>query len=249
MNPLPPEVRVFGDFAGQAAALFARWAQDAVAGGRLPAVALAGGQTPRDVYARLAAPPWRETIPWASLRFFQGDERPVGPDHPDSNWGMARRALLDRVAVRGEHLHRMIGEAADLDAAAAAYADILAEQLPASNGVPVFDLVLLGIGTDGHTASLFPGTPALHETCRSVVANPVAALGTTRLTLTLPVLNAAASVWFLVSGASKAGIVRRLLVDRDPELPASAVRPVTGRCLWLLDAAAAAGVPNPPQRY
>jgi 6-phosphogluconolactonase len=152
---------------------------------------------------------------------------------------MACTALLDPASVPAENRHRMVGEATDLEAAAADYAELLADRLPSHDGVPRFDLILLGIGTDGHTASLFPNTPGAAETERFVVANQVPQLHTTRLTITFPVINAARQVWFLVTGAEKSEILRRIVRDRDPALPASRVAPVDGRCLWLVDQAAA----------
>lgn len=222
---------------------FVAWAQTTVRDRVSAHVALAGGNTPRAVYETLASSPHREAVPWKSIHVYQGDERPVGPGHPESNWGMACKTLLDPVDLPHENRCRMHGEADDLHAAADAYADVLRDRLPMENHLPVFDLILLGIGTDGHTASLFPGTDALDETKRLVVANRVPPLETTRLTLTYPVLNAAREVWFLVIGSAKADIVSRILQEADQSLPAAWVCPTTGICHWLLDTDAAAGLP------
>lgn len=201
-------------------------------------LALAGGSTPRRLYALLAdrGAPYRDRIPWARTQVFFGDERPVPPDHPESNYRMAREALLDHVPVAS--VHRIHGED---PAGAAAYEAELRSffRIPADGAPPRLDLVLLGLGPDGHTASLFPGTPALDERVRWVVSSFVARLGTRRTTLTLPVLNRA-RVLFLVSGAEKAGALARVLAPPagEPLLPAARVRP-DGGALWVVDAAAA----------
>jgi 6-phosphogluconolactonase len=242
-----PQITVLDDIPPLVATLFSEWCRTTVSHQKVARIALSGGTTPQIVYRTLAEPPYRDAIPWSSLEFYQGDERPVPPDHPDSNWGMARTSLLDRVDVSPSSLHRMIAESPDLEVAAAAYADLLAANLSHNDcGMPVFDLILLGLGADGHTASLFPGTAALHETRRFVVANIVPELQTTRLTVTLPVINAAREIWFLVTGSAKAEILRRILRERDPTLPATQVRPADGRCLWFLDHAAATHLPPTP---
>jgi len=193
------------------------------------------------VYERLACPPVRDVVNWRAVEVFQPDERPVQPGHADSNWGMLEDALLRQVEVAAGERHRMEGEAADLTGAAARYEAILGERM-GGGPMPVFDLVLLGLGEDGHTASVFPGTPAVDEAKRLVVANPVRQLGSTRLTLTFPVIHAAREVWFLVTGSGKANAVRRVVRERDMSLPASRVRPGEGRCCWLLGRPAAAGL-------
>lgn len=202
------------------------------------AVALAGGSTPRRLYELLAHAPFRAGVRWDRLELFFGDERAVPPDHPDSNFGMVRRALLAHVTV---YAHPMPAETGDADA----YARLLAERIaPRRHGVPVLDLVLLGVGEDGHAASLFPATAALHETARWVVATEVPRLATRRMTLTYPLLNAAARVWFLVTGASKRRVVERCLAGgadagEVETCPALGVRPEAGELVWWLDAAAA----------
>jgi 6-phosphogluconolactonase len=168
-------------------------------------LALAGGTTPRRLYELLAADPLRARIAWDRLELFFADERAVPPDHPDSNFAMVAHVLLAHVPVKA---HRMPAEAGD----AAAYARLLATRILARrDGVPVLDLVLLGVGADGHTASLFPGTAALEETRRWVVMNEVPRLATRRMTFTYPLINAARHVWVLATGDAKRDIVARCL--------------------------------------
>ncbi|HEV8672729.1 MAG TPA: 6-phosphogluconolactonase [Methylomirabilota bacterium] len=232
--------------ADEAAGRVAAAARETVAAQGRFAVALSGGTTPRALFERLAGPPWRHEVPWSRAEVFWGDERWVPPDHPESNYRMARAALLDPVGIPPERVHRIAGEAADPAAAAAAYEAEIARVLGGVPGErpPVFDLVLLGMGADGHTASLFPGTAALAERRRWVVANAVPGLGTHRITLTLPILNRAARVLFLVAGADKAATLREVLEGPvDPQrLPAQAVRPEAGHLVWLVDRAAAAAL-------
>lgn len=217
-------------------------AEDAVAVRGRFTLALAGGSTPRALYALLSDPaaPYRARIPWDRAQLLFGDERCVPPDHPDSNYGMAARELLSRVAVPPASVHRMRGEDPDPERAARDYEAELCEVFALGEDErPRFDLVLLGLGPDGHTASLFPGTSALDETARLVAAPFVPRLGAHRLTLTYPVLDAARAVLFLASGADKAERVADVL-ERGADLPAARVRPADGELLWLLDAAAAA---------
>jgi 6-phosphogluconolactonase len=178
-------------------------------------------------------------VPWAHIDFFWGDERCVAPDHPDSNFRMAHEALLSSVPVAPDHIHRIAGELYDASVAARLYeAEILATLSP-REPMPRFDLILLGLGTDGHTASLFPGTPALAERERICVDNWVPASGARRVTVTLPLINAARTVMFVVSGPDKASIVR-VVQHRQGEdaLPAQLVQP-DGELLWMLDRDAA----------
>ncbi len=202
---------------------------------------LAGGETPRKTYALLARPEFGERVRWDRTWVFFGDERVVPPDHAESNYRMAHETLLSRVPIPPAQILRMRGEDADADSAAAAYAASLTEVFGTRRGeLPRFDLVLLGLGVDGHTASLFPGSPVLREVFRTVAAVHVtAAQIPQRLTLTFPVLNAAARVFFLVAGAEKAKIVKAILSDQAL-LPAALIRPTEGELIWLADRAAAA---------
>src|SRR3989442_4473355 len=203
--------------------------------------ALAGGETPRATYARLALPPLRERVDWRHTWVFFGDERAVPPDHAGSNYRMAHETLLSKVPIPAAQVLRIRGEAEDLEVAAAEYARALGEAFGTRRGaLPRFDLVLLGLGVDGHTASLFPDSPVVPEWFRAVPAVHVAAASIPqRLTLTLPVSNAAARVVFLVAGAEKAKVVKTVLGERAT-LPAAMVRPADGELVWLIDRAAAA---------
>ncbi len=205
------------------------------------ALALAGGSTPRALYQLLADPaaPYRGRIPWAAVDVFFGDERAVPPDDAQSNYGMARAALLDHVPVGS--VHRIHGERGAPAAASSYQADLLAHF--GAGGTPALDLVLLGLGTDGHTASLFPGSPALRERRRWVVDAPGPPPSTERITLTIPVLEAARAALFLVAGADKAEPLRRWVKPRAGEEPIPAARVRFGGSLRVLaDGAAAAGL-------
>jgi 6-phosphogluconolactonase len=205
-------------------------------------VALSGGQTPRRLYEALAAHHAAD-VPWARVHLFWGDERYVPHNDPLSNYRLARESLLARIPIPDANVHAVPTGAADPAEAAGAYEALLRRYFP---GVwPRFDLILLGMGPDGHTASLFPGTPVLQEDRRWVreVRAPVAP--PVRLTLTLPVLNRAAVVFFLVTGADKAETLRRVWTDASdpPAYPAAAVRPQEGRVVWWVDPPAAARLP------
>jgi 6-phosphogluconolactonase len=244
---MKPEVRIVEDadtLAVEAAIEFARLASDAVDTRDLFTVALSGGSTPRRLYSILAGEPWRSQLPWTKMHFFWSDERHVPPDHPDSNYRMAHEALLSRVPVPAENIHRIKGEESDAAQAAADYQREIQNACHlTADQEPRFDLVLLGLGSDGHTASLFPGTEALSEGEHFVVANWVEKLNANRLTLTLPVLNNAMNVIFLVSGRDKADILRAVLEgDHAGEYPAQLVQPTAGRLLWLVDSDAAASL-------
>lgn len=244
---MEPEIVICRDPADLAAQAAERVAGLVTAAGlewRSISIALAGGSTPRALYQLLAAPPYHGQLQWPLVHFFWGDERAVPAGDKDSNYQMAWDALLSKVPVPEANIHRMVADGPDLDAAArAAEAALVAHFKPAPGELPRFDLVLLGLGDDGHTASLFPGMPSLDEQTRLVVASPPGRLPppVDRLTLTLPVLNAAAHVLFLVSGAGKADTVRQVLDPPAgaPSLPAARVRPAGGQLTWMLDAAAA----------
>jgi 6-phosphogluconolactonase len=215
-------------------------------------VALSGGSTPRRIYALLATEPHAARVDWPRVHVFWSDERCVPPASPESNYRMARESLLARVPVPDANIHRVRGESDPVEAAAA-YERELRRAFSAPLGPPPdsagrrFDLVLLGLGGDGHTASLFPGTDALQETTRWVVAHYVAALSTWRITLTPLVINAASHVAFIVSGAEKAAILARVIEGplRPGDLPAQLVAPRDGRLRWLVDAAAARNLSAP----
>ena len=194
-------------------------------------VALSGGSTPRVLYQVLAEE-FREQVPWSNTHFFWSDERHVPPDHPDSNYRMAHEALLSRVPVPERNVHRIRSENPSAQEAADEYEKII---------VPRLDLILLGLGIDGHTASIFPGSEVLYETKRLVAAPWVEKLNAYRITMTLPLLNKGASVLFLVSGAEKAGIVKEVL-EGPKKYPTQFVQPTNGELIWMLDRDAAAGL-------
>lgn len=222
-----------------AARAFVEKAAKAIAERGRFAVALAGGSTPKATYEVLARD-HASDVDWADVHVFFGDERTVPPDHEDSNYRMARGALLDHVPVGS--VHRMKGELSPDEAAALYEEELLAFF---EDGPPVLDLVMLGIGGDGHTASLFPETSALEVTDRLAVANPVPKLDTTRLTLAVPVLNAARDVNFLVAGEDKAEALKEILEgDADPRrYPAKLIQPPGGP-VWMVDRAAASMLEN-----
>lgn len=212
-------------------------------------VALSGGSTPRLLYATLAArldagAPGATAVTWDQVHVFWGDERVVPPNHPDSNYGVARALLLSRAPIPEANVHRIEAEF-DPGEAAAAYAETLRRHFGLGPGeLPVFDLIYLGLGTDMHTASLFPGVPALDERERLVASPWVPVLGAHRVTLTPPVINRARAVMFMVTGADKADALREVLESEpDPRRrPAQLVQPVDGELIWLVDEAAAAAL-------
>ena len=205
-------------------------------------VALSGGSTPRRTYELLADEPHRSGLRWERVHFFWGDERTVPPDHPDSNFGAANRALLSKLALPPQNIHRIAAGVDDPAVAAAAYEEELRRffRLP-EGGFPRFDLVLLGMGADGHTASLFPGSDAPSEKRRLALATRVDERSTYRVSLTCPVLNNAACIMFLVTGPQKAEMLRRVL-EGPPEpaqYPVQRIRPSDGELIWYIDRAAA----------
>jgi 6-phosphogluconolactonase len=215
-------------------------------------VALAGGSTPKGLYALLAsAATLRDTIPWRTTHVFWGDERTVPPDHVDSNYAMAAAALLSRVPIPSANIHRIRAEAADPQQAAQSYEDELRTYFNlAPDQFPRFDLVLLGLGYDAHTASLFPHTAALDERQRLAVANRVDILRTTRITLTVPALNNANCVMFLVSGADKAQALKTVLEGpyASHHAPAQLIRPTQGHLIWMADRQAASLLRSMPNQ-
>lgn len=214
-------------------------------------VALSGGSTPRSLYQRLAAEPFTSKVDWSRVQILWGDERCVPPDDAASNFRMTREALLDHVPVPQANVHRIRGEH-DPSKAATEYERLLRRLLRTPDGPPRIapgariDLVLLGLGEDGHTASIFPGSAVVHQSTSWVRAESVQAVSMWRITLTPAIINSAAEVVFLVSGGPKAGILRQVLEGppRPDALPAQLIAPVNGRLLWLIDAAAGAELRN-----
>lgn len=240
-----PDVRILPDAAALfqvAADEFARQAKAAVSARKRFTVALAGGSTPKGLYRLLAA---NSTLPWSRIYFFFGDERHVPPDHPESNYRMARETLLSKVPIPADHVFRVPAENPDAVQAAESYQQTLQKFFQVGPGsFPRFELILLGMGPDGHTASLFPGTKALQERSRLVVANWVEKFKTDRITFTVPVLNNARVVMFLVSGQDKAQTLKEVLEGDQPAdlYPSKLIRPVDGQLIWMVDRAAAAAL-------
>jgi len=204
-------------------------------------IALSGGSTPKSLFNLLATNA-RNTLPWDRMFFFWGDERHVPPTDPDSNYRMADEAMLSKVPVPAGNVFRMAAENPDAASAAEAYEKTLQKFFALQPGqFPRFDLILLGMGPDGHTASLFPGTAGLQEKSRLVIANWVDKMKTHRLSFTLPVLNAAACVTFLVSGTDKAPALHAVLESdaSGEQYPSKLVHPTDGKLIWLIDRAAA----------
>ncbi len=245
---LPPtEIHVLQDgsaLSRAAADEIARVAREAIAARGRFTIALSGGSTPKTIFALIAADhaAGANTLPWDKVHIFFGDERPVPPDSPDSNFRMATEALLSKVPLPLANIHRIHSE---LDAATAAssYETELHSVFGTRTGeIPRFDLILLGMGADGHTASLFPGTDALKEQGALVAATWVEKLKTHRITFTYPLINHAAEILFITGGADKATMLRNIL-HGDPAgqtYPSQDVRPVSGRLFWFTDEAAAA---------
>jgi 6-phosphogluconolactonase len=206
-------------------------------------IALSGGSTPKSLFHLLATNA-KTSFPWDRTFFFWSDERHVGPTDPDSNYRMANEAMLSKVPVPAANVFRMVSENPDAGAAAQAYEQTLRKFFQMQSGIPQFDLILLGMGPDGHTASLFPGTAALQEKSKLVVANWVEKLKTHRLSFTLSLLNAAREVAFLVSGVDKAPVLKAVLEENAPgeQYPSKLVSPSTGKLIWFIDRAAASAL-------
>ncbi len=243
------EVRILADgaaIARRAAREFIGAAAAAVKDKGFFSVALAGGSTPKSLYAMLVDDPaLRAQLPWGKMQLFFGDERHVAPSHPDSNFRMATETMISKSPLKPEQVTRIKGEYADAEQAAKEYEQAIRSYFKLAAGqFPRFDLVLLGMGNEGHTASLFPGTKALHETHRIAVRNWVGKLLTDRITLTAPAINNATHVLVMVAGADKApGLTAVLERTYEPEqLPAQLIQPVKGTLLWLVDAAAGGGL-------
>ena len=245
-TPPTPEIEIYADAAALAEAAAHRLCDLTRARDGDFSLALAGGATPERLYRRLAQEPYLTAINWPRLHIFWSDERCVPPQHPASNFRLAHETLLRYVSIPPAHLHRIAGELAPRQAAEQYAAELNA--FSAQHGQPLFDLLLLGLGADGHTASLFPGSPALEERTQLAVAveHSTPPPNVPRVTLTLPALNSAAQVFFLVSGAPKAARLAQILFPsvNTPLLPAQSICPPQGRVVWLLDAAAAAHLPQ-----
>jgi 6-phosphogluconolactonase len=246
-SPAPSNIYILADVAAiarRAATEFVRIAQAAVREKGEFSVALAGGSTPKALYQLLVRDAaLRNAVPWDETQIYFGDERHAGPDDPESNFKMASDAMLRDAPLLPGQIWRIKGEYADAERAAREYEDLLRDRFRLAPGeFPRIDLLLLGMGSEGHTLSLFPGTKALHEEKRIVTSNWVGKLFTERITLTARAANAAANVIFQVSGADKALALKAVLEGpREPEqLPAQAIRPVNGSLVWLVDAAAGA---------
>ena len=227
--------------AREAATRFVRLSQQFISSDGIFHAALAGGNTPRELYRLLASDEFRPQVSWNKVHLFWSDERPVPLDHSESNHGMAWKELISRVPIPPANVHRMEAESTDFEQAAKKYEDALRSVVPCdSSGFPRLHLIILGLGSDGHTASLFPDSPALQPTARWVDAPFVEHLRGRRMTLTLPVLNAAHHLLFLVTGAEKAEVLQRVVEGTArPPLPAQSVRPKDGELVFLADAAAA----------
>jgi 6-phosphogluconolactonase len=237
-----PEIKVVPDLNAlveEAADRIASAARSAIADHGSFSIALSGGSTPEPVYSRLTQDPYRPAIDWARVKIYFGDERCVPPDSDQSNYRMAREALLNKVPIPPENVFRMRGEI-DPSQAAIEYGRLLKEHF--GDGGP--DLILLGMGDDGHTASLFPGTEALNETKHRCVANFIPKLNTWRITMSAPFINRADRVIFMVSGPGKSKPLAEVLEGpQDPHrLPSQLIHPANGRLTWLLDSAAAGRV-------
>jgi 6-phosphogluconolactonase len=240
------EIRILADANGiaqTAAAEFLEAARESVREKGSFSIALAGGSTPKTLYGLLASNPLLQAkVPWSKIQFFFGDERHVLPDNAESNFRMANEAMLAKAPIDPKQVHRIKSEKRNAAEAAVQYEDDLRASFGlAADQLPRFDLVLLGMGPEGHTASLFPGTKALKEERRLVVSNWVGKLYTDRITLTPPVLNNAARLIFMVHGEEKAPALKAVLEGPyEPEqLPAQLIRPNLGKVLWLVDPSAA----------
>jgi len=237
-----------GEVAKATADLFAKAAADAVKTRGVARIAISGGSTPKAVFALLASESYVGQIPWAQIQLFWVDERCVGPDDPDSNYGMTKKAMLDSVPLPAANVHRMEGEMDPAEAASRYEAEIRNTFKLEGAETPTFDLILLGMGDDGHTASLFPHTEGLDELARIAIANHVPQKDTWRMTLTWPVITQGREVAFLIEGAAKAEILHTVMQGKyDPETyPSQLIRPASGRLTLMLDTASAAKLELPP---
>ena len=241
ISPTPAEV------AAAAAQIFTTTVLEAVKARGTARVAISGGTTPKAMFALLAAEPFASQIPWDKLDLFWVDERCVPPDHADSNYRMTREALLSKVPLPADRIHRMEGELAP-EVAAARYESTIRNAFRLEGAqTPTFDLILLGMGDDGHTASLFPHTEGLNDLTHIVIANHVPQKDTWRITLTSPVINQGREVAFLIEGAAKAQVLHDVFLGpfQPDTYPSQIIRPASGRLTLLLDSAAASKLPEP----
>ena len=253
--PAVPDIRIFHDshtWATAAAELVHAVAKEAVrANGRF-LIALSGGTTPETLYRALTSSAFADRFDWSRTTFFFSDERCVSPDDPRSNYALADKTLFTPLKITPSQVYRMAGESRDPEAAATEYEQQLRlATKTAPSAQPSLDLILLGLGEDGHTASLFPGAPILWDHQRVIAATQSQKGPPNRLTMTLGVINRASVILFLVAGAGKAGVVRAILdpkTEAERQLPASLVAPEGGRLIWFLDQGAAAELPIHQQR-
>lgn len=221
----------------KAALLFTRISEDAIRMSGRFVTALSGGKTPRRTYEILSTDEYRKKIDWSKIHIFFVDERCVPPDHPESNFGLIRNSLLERISIPPENVYPIRVQGMSISDSVRNYEDRIKNffYMGKTGVFPSFDFILLGIGQDGHTASLFPGTRNLSETEHLVVAVERKNAHPARITLTLPVLNNAANVVFLVSGSEKASVLEKVVRRREPALPASLINPARGTCFFLID--------------
>jgi 6-phosphogluconolactonase len=227
--------------AGQAASVFANAAERAVKERGVFRVAMAGGSTPKTLYALLVAEPFRSQLPFEKMRLFFGDDRHVPPDHPDSNYRMVNENFIAKTPIKPEQVFRMETELQDTEKAALEYEQILRTQFALKPGeLPRFDLMMLGMGNEGHTLSLFPATTALRDNGRLVVRTWVGKLYTERITCTAPVANNSAAVLFMIAGADKAPALKAVLEGpyEPDQLPTQYIKPENGKLIFLVDSAA-----------
>jgi 6-phosphogluconolactonase len=228
----------------KSAEIFTTLATESIAARGQFAVALSGGSTPKGMYLLLASDSYKDKIDWNKVKLFWGDERSVPPDNNQSNYRMANESMISKLTIPTENVHRMYAESSDIETAAKDYENILKQVLGFSDGEqPRFDLILLGMGDDGHTASLFPGTKALTEKERTVVVKWVEKFNNNRITFTPPAINNARNIVFMAAGAKKVQPLKEVLVgERNPDLyPSQLIQPIDGKLIWLVDDDATGG--------
>lgn len=232
------------DLAQAVAARFVQLAEAAISARGTFTVALSGGSTPKRLYQLLATPEWRNQVSWNNVHLFWGDERSVPPDHPDSNYRMVRETLIDHVPIPTTNIHRIQAEISAAQAASGYEQELRLFFELIDSELPQFDVVFLGMGANGHTASLFPGTGAIFEQKHLVVASWIEELKTDRITLTPPVINHAREIIFFVTGTEKAATLKAVLEgEYQPDrLPAQIIRPTQGKLVWMVDQAAASSL-------